>query len=60
MTEKEQACDVKIWCDACKKCDYTVVDGEYLCASCGKLLHVDHEVHHEGFPHVSGDTDNLY
>lgn len=60
MAEKEEACDVKIWCEACQVSDYTIdEESSYWCVSCGKLLNLDHEVHHEIFPHVSGDTDNL-
>ena len=58
MTEREESCDIRVWCEECKRSDYTTLEGKYQCASCGKLLHLDHEVHHEGFPHVTGDTDN--
>jgi len=58
MTKKKESCDSRIWCAECKQSKYTTVGKKYLCVACGKVLHLDHEVHHEIFPHVSGDTDN--
>lgn len=52
-------CDTKIWCGECERGDYRVVGEKFLCVTCGKILHLDHEVHHEVFPHVSGDPDTL-
>lgn len=60
MSELEESCDIKIWCKECERSDYTTVEGKYLCVSCGKILNLDHEVRHEIFPHVSGDTDKMY
>jgi hypothetical protein len=31
-----------------------------LCTACGKVSGLNHEVRHEIFPHISGDTDSLY
>ena len=60
MSERsEESCDTKIWCADCQRSEYKTVGEKYLCVSCGKLLHLDHEVHHEIFPHVAGDKDNL-
>ena len=59
MSKQQKANDCRIWCEECKKSDYTTVGDKYLCTSCGKSLHLNHEVHHEIFPHVVGDTDNL-
>ena len=60
MSENKESCDIRIWCKECERSDYTTVEDKYLCASCGKIIHLDHEVKHEVFPHVSGDTDKLY
>jgi hypothetical protein len=59
-TESAGSCDIRVWCDACKQTDYKTEGDKYLCASCGKIMGLDHEVRHEGFPHISGDDDNLY
>ena len=59
MSKQQKANDSRIWCEECKKSDYTTVGDKYLCTLCGKSLHLNHEVHHEIFPHVVGDTDNL-
>ncbi len=59
--EPEESCDTRIWCEECKRSDYTTEGEKYLCVSCGKLLNKgEHEVHHEVFPHVVGDKDILY
>lgn len=55
----EESCDVRVWCEPCQRSDYTTEGDKYLCASCGKILVLDHEVHHEIFPHIRGDEDNL-
>ena len=60
MSEKKQANATKLWCHECQRSDYVTLEDKYLCASCGKILSLDHEVHHEIFPHVSGDTDKMY
>jgi hypothetical protein len=52
-------CDVKIWSGSCERSEYSDPGEKYLCATCGKIAGLDHEVHHEGFPHVCGDEDNL-
>ena len=59
-TENAASCDVRVWCEACKSSDYKTEGDKYLCASCGKITALDHEVRHEIFPHISGDDDNLY
>ena len=59
MSEEEKSCDSRIWCKECEQSDYKILGEKYLCASCGKILNLDHEVRHEIFPHVSGDTDKL-
>ena len=52
-------CDIRVWCEACKHSEYKTEGEKYLCSTCGKILVLDHEVHHEGFPHISGDDDKL-
>lgn len=59
MSEKKEESAIKLWCDECQRSDYVTKEDKYLCASCGKILN-DHEVLHEIFPHVSGDTDKMY
>lgn len=67
MTEQERSmvetpvenCDIKVWCGDCKRDQYTTSGDKYLCATCGKILNMGHEVHHEIFPHVVGDADHL-
>lgn len=56
----EETCDVRVWRKECERTDYTAKGEKYLCATCEKIHNLDHEVHHEIFPHVHGDTDNLY
>jgi hypothetical protein len=52
-------CDVKVWSGSCERSEYSNPGEKYLCTSCGKIAGLDHEVHHEVFPHVCGDEDNL-
>ena len=56
----EERCDSKIWSGDCQQSNYTTSGEKYLCASCGVISNLDHEVHHEIFPHVCGDDKNLY
>lgn len=53
-------CHVRVWCAECKRSDYTTSGDKYLCASCGKIMNLDHEVGHDMFPHVSGDYRKLH
>lgn len=55
----EHACDVRVWCPSCERSAYTQSEDKYLCASCGKIMNLNHEMHHEHFPHLSGDKDNM-
>jgi 5-methylcytosine-specific restriction endonuclease McrA len=55
----EERCDTRIWSGECQRDDFATGGEEYLCTSCGTLRYLDHEVRHEIFPYVSGDTDNL-
>ena len=60
MTESPQErCDSKVWSGECRQSDATTSGKEYLCSACGIIPNLDHEVHHEIFPHVSGDVHNL-
>ena len=52
-------CDIKIWSGDCRQSSYQSVGEKYLCTSCGTLSHLDHEVIHNIFPHISGDYDRL-
>jgi len=61
MGDNEQKkCDSRIWCAACERSNYITLGDKYLCANCGKVMESDHEMHHEIFPHIVGDDDNLY
>jgi len=55
----EASCDVRVWSATCEHSEFTNVGDKYLCAACGNIVGLTHEVHHEVFPHVSGDDDNL-
>ena len=55
----EERCDTRVWSGECEQTDFSTGSSDYLCVSCGTIRNLDHEVHHEAFPHVSGDTDNL-
>jgi hypothetical protein len=52
-------CDTRVWSGECAQSDDATGKNEYLCTVCGTIRNLDHEVHHEVFPHVSGDSDNL-
>ncbi len=60
MAEQKKSCDIKIWCKECERSEYTRLGDKYLCASCGKIINLDHEVNHDIYPHITGDTDKLY
>lgn len=55
-----EGCDSRTWSPECLRADYTDSGTKYLCDACGKIAVIDHEVHHEVFPHVSGDAEKLY
>ena len=57
MTDQEQLCDIRIWCEECQRCDYTVVEDKYHCASCGKLLHLDRTVQQANLTITTDDKD---
>ncbi len=59
MLAQEKGCDVKIWSEECMRDDFATSGEKYLCTSCGRIATLDHEVHHEIFPYVSGDYDKL-
>lgn len=52
-------CDIRVWCPSCKRNAYTKNGDKYLCDSCGKVMGLEHEMHHEHFPHLSGDEDKM-
>ena len=60
MSERTGSCDIRVWSKECERSDYATVEDKYLCAVCGKIPDLDHEVRHDIFPHVSGDTDKMY
>ncbi len=61
MIESPQdRCDIRVWSGECQQSNFAAGKSEYLCAVCGTIAGIDHEMHHESFPHVSGDSDNLY
>jgi len=55
----QHSCDIRVWCQSCQRSEYTQSGEKYLCASCGKIMDLKHEMHHEHFPHLSGDKDDL-
>lgn len=56
----QERCDIRVWSGECRQGGDAAGGSEYLCATCGTIANLDHEMHHEIFPHVSGDEDNLY
>jgi len=52
-------CDIRIWSGDCRQSSYSTDGEKYLCASCGVISSLDHEVNHGIFPYVSGDYDTL-
>jgi hypothetical protein len=56
----DERCDIRIWSAECGHSDYTSSRSKYLCDSCGIILNLNHEMHHEIYPHVVGDADFLY
>ncbi len=56
----EERCDIRIWSGECERSDYTTMSEKYLCSSCGTIPGLDHEMHHEIYPHIAGDEKNLY
>lgn len=52
-------CDVRIWSGSCEQSEPVGKADKFLCATCGTIPNLNHEVHHEIFPHVCGDEDNL-
>lgn len=53
-------CDIKTWSGSCEHGDYKREGDKYLCKVCETIPTLDHQVNHVGYPHVSGDYDNLY
>jgi hypothetical protein len=60
QTSGEDKCDIRVWADSCQRSEFNTKSDQYLCATCGTIKELDHEMHHEHFPHLSGDKDNLY
>jgi 5-methylcytosine-specific restriction endonuclease McrA len=56
----DRSCDVKEWSPSCERGDYQSQGDKYLCAVCGKITKLDHEMHHEHFPHLSGDPSVMH
>ena len=54
-----EECDVRIWSAECQRDEFATEGEKYMCVSFGKIAGLNHEVHHEVFPHISGDDDNL-
>lgn len=52
-------CDIRVWCPSCRRSSYTKLEEKYLCETCGKIMELKHEMHHEHFPHLSGDEDEM-
>lgn len=50
----DRSCDHKSWSPSCRHSENQTGGDKYLCATCGKEITLDHEIHHEHFPHISG------
>jgi len=55
----KDGCDTKVWSRSCPHPTATVAGEKYLCDVCGIIVGMDHEIRHEGFPHLSGDYTKL-
>jgi hypothetical protein len=53
-------CHIRVWSGACDHGDGVDPRDRFRCDACTTISGLDHEVSHDGFPHVSGDYDNLY
>jgi len=56
----KEGCDIRIWSGSCEHVTEMEGSDTYLCDTCGVIEGLDHEVRHDGYPHVSGDYDSLY
>ena len=54
-----ERCDIKVWSGTCEHSSYENIGDKYLCDACGTINSTDHEVSHEGFVHISGDSHAL-
>lgn len=54
----DRECGVKTWSGSCQHGEYQNQGEKYLCSTCGKVDTL-HEMHHEHFPHLSGDVDDM-
>lgn len=52
-------CGVRVWSSSCQRNVYTNESDKYLCATCTPVEGLTHEMHHEHFPHLSGDSDEM-
>ena len=52
-------CDIRVWDDSCRRSEYTSEGDKFLCAACGKIPVLHREIHHEHFPHLSGDESEM-
>jgi hypothetical protein len=59
LRSDDPGCDVRVWSGTCQTGEDATGGDKYLCAVCGTIQGLTHEVHHEHFPHISGDEDNL-
>jgi hypothetical protein len=57
--DSHKGCDSRTWSGSCKHAEDKVGEDLYLCDVCGVIEGLDHEVCHEGFPHVCGDYTTL-
>ena len=55
----DHSCGVKVWSSSCERNVYSDQSEKYLCATCGTIEGLKHEMHHEHFPHLSGDSDEM-
>ena len=53
-------CDIRVWSGSCEYETEKSGSDKYLCDTCGVIEALDHEVRHEGLPHVDGNYESLY
>lgn len=64
----DRSCDSKTWSGSCQNSNLSAqqehsdptTDHQYQCNSCGKVHSLNHEIHHEHFPHLSGDESEMH
>ena len=57
---REDRCDIRVWSGECNHDSLSSSGEKYMCDICREIPNLNHEVRHEGFPHIMGDTHYLH